>query len=60
MGIWSKNREEWLIVDLVCCLFGITLIPLYDIFGEENLIHCLEMSEISTMFISKENTIKLE
>jgi len=36
-------------------LFGITLVPLYDVFGPDILTYCLEHSEITTLFISKEN-----
>jgi long-chain acyl-CoA synthetase len=33
VGIYAKNRMEWLYTDLACTLFGITSIPLYDTLG---------------------------
>jgi long-chain acyl-CoA synthetase len=33
IGIYAKNRTEWLITDLACILFGITSVPLYDTLG---------------------------
>lgn len=29
LGIFSKNRVEWMFLDLVCILYGYTLIPMY-------------------------------
>ena len=33
VGIYSKNRLEWLLTDFACVLFGLTSIPLYDTLG---------------------------
>lgn len=57
VGIFSKNRYEWVLTDLACMIFGFTVIPLYDTLGIENLTYCLEHSGISTLFVSS-GTIK--
>ena len=57
VGIFSKNRYEWLIADMACMLYGLTLVPLYDTLGIENLTYCLEHSGITTLFITS-GTIK--
>ncbi len=38
VGIFSKNREEWAITDVANCLYGFTIIPLYDTLGIKNNI----------------------
>lgn len=54
VGIFAKNRYEWMVADLACCIFGITMVPLYETLGVENLSYCLNHSEITTCFISSE------
>ena len=44
IGIYSKNRLEWLITDFACTLFGLTSVPLYDTLGLENLTYCLKQT----------------
>ena len=34
VGIFSRNRPEWTIVDIACILYGLTTIPLYDTLGD--------------------------
>jgi long-chain acyl-CoA synthetase len=57
IGIYSKNRFEWLVSDWACIIFGLTTVPLYDTLGIDNLSFCLNQTEISTMFASL-STIK--
>jgi long-chain acyl-CoA synthetase len=33
IGIYAKNREEWLILDVANMLYGFTMVPLYDTLG---------------------------
>ena len=33
IGIFSKNRYEWLVADVACMLYGFTIVPLYDTLG---------------------------
>lgn len=57
VGIFSKNRYEWLVADMACMLYGLTIVPLYDTLGIENLTYCLEHSGIRTLFVTAD-TIK--
>jgi long-chain acyl-CoA synthetase len=41
IGIFSKNRYEWVVADLACVLYGLTIVPLYDTLGIDNLTYCL-------------------
>ena len=57
VGIFSKNRYEWVVADLACVLYGLTIVPLYDTLGIDNLTYCLEHSGITTLFVTA-GTIK--
>lgn len=52
IGIFSKNREEWLILDIANTLYGNTMIPLYDTLGLESIPYILEQTQVGTLFIS--------
>jgi long-chain acyl-CoA synthetase len=58
IGIHSKNRLEWMMTDWSCVLFGLTSIPLYDTLGIENISYCLNQTEMTTTFVSKD-TLKI-
>lgn len=34
-GIYAKSSFEYLLFDVACCLFNITIIPIYDTLGAE-------------------------
>jgi long-chain acyl-CoA synthetase len=44
MGIFSKNRPEWLIQDCANFLYGFAMVPLYDTLGPENISYCIDHS----------------
>ena len=52
VGIFSKNRWEWIVADIACILYGLTIIPLYDTLGVDNLTYCLDHSEIKSCFVT--------
>ena len=58
VGIYAKNRIEWLLTDFACTLFGLTSVPLYDTLGIENLNYCLNQTEMTTLFLT-EATLKI-
>lgn len=41
MGIFSKNRSEWIIQDIANYLYGFAMVPLYDTLGPENISYCI-------------------
>ena len=59
IGVFSRNRLEWFILDWACILFGMVLTPLYDTLGKENLGHCINESGITTMFLSAKTAAEL-
>jgi len=59
IGIYSKNREEWLITDIACWYCSVTCVPLYDTLGEESIAWIFEQTELSTVFTTASNIGKL-
>ncbi len=59
LGIYSKNREEWVITDFACWMMSITSVPLYDTLGEESISWTFEQTELATIFLSVQGIAKL-
>ena len=59
VGIFAKNREEWVEVDIACVFQGITTIPIYDTLGREAMKFVFEQTNLQTVFCSGENIKKL-
>jgi long-chain acyl-CoA synthetase len=51
VAIWSINRPEWLIIDIVCCVFGFISVPLYDTLGPSACEYVLNHSESKYLFV---------
>ena len=41
IGVFSKNREEWLLLEYANVLQGNTMVPLYDTLGLESIPYIL-------------------
>lgn len=41
VGVFSKNREEWMLLEYANFLYGNTMIPLYDTLGPESIPYVL-------------------
>lgn len=50
--IYSKNREEWIDLDLTASLFGFTVIPIYDTLGMDSVEFIFKQTNASTCFCS--------
>lgn len=59
VGIYSKNREEWLQVDYASVLYGFCLIPLYDTLGPDVVEYIHNQSKFSTIFCATNYLDKL-
>jgi long-subunit acyl-CoA synthetase (AMP-forming) len=55
LGLFSKNRSEWAIMDAAACYGNITTVPLYDTIGKEYIAHIIQDTQLSTIAISIEN-----
>ncbi|PWA01884.1 hypothetical protein BB558_002014 [Smittium angustum] len=49
IGIFSKNRIEWLLTDYGCLSIDTCAIPLYDTLGIESVEHIVVESDLSTI-----------
>lgn len=52
VGIFSKNRPEWTIVDVGCVMYNIVTVPIYDTLGDENISFVLNHSNLTTCFVN--------
>lgn len=59
LGVYSKNRAEYIIADLAGILYDLTSVPVYDTLGAEALDYILEQTKMSTLLCTKENVQKL-
>lgn len=37
MGIFGKNREEWVVINLACMRNSVTIVPFFDSLGQDAL-----------------------
>ena len=54
VGIFSKNREEYLECEIACMLYGLTSVAFYDTLGLESLEFILKQTNLITMMVSRE------
>ena len=49
MGIFSKNREEWGVVDIACLRSDVTIVPFFDSLGPAALTFVINQTQLTTM-----------
>eukprot|EP00921_Rhytidocystis_pertsovi_P017397 GHVQ01027372.1.p1 GENE.GHVQ01027372.1~~GHVQ01027372.1.p1 ORF type:complete len:647 (+),score=60.20 GHVQ01027372.1:371-2311(+) len=59
IGINSKNREEWTIMDIASNAFGITSVPLYDTLGDEAAEFIISTTRLQTICADSDCVDKL-
>ena len=59
VGIFTKNRYEWVIVEQACNAYSGVVVPLYDTLGEDAVTYVLNQTGLSTVFCSSDETPKL-
>ncbi|CAK71979.1 unnamed protein product (macronuclear) [Paramecium tetraurelia] len=59
IGIFAKNRREWMILDWANIIYGYTMVPFYDTLGPESIPFILDQTNIETMLISADATKSL-
>lgn len=63
LGLYSKNREEWVVADLAAIRSSVTVAPLFDSLGPSALAYAINEAELATLCIEKhqiDNLIKLK
>ncbi|XP_033852342.3 long-chain-fatty-acid--CoA ligase 1 [Acipenser ruthenus] len=53
IGVFAQNRPEWVVAELACYTYSMTVVPLYDTLGEEAMVHILNIAEISMVICDK-------
>ena len=53
VGIYSRNREEWLTLDIANILYGAVVVPLYDTLGPETISYVIGHSGVENLFLEK-------
>ncbi|KRX04925.1 hypothetical protein PPERSA_06559 [Pseudocohnilembus persalinus] len=53
VGIYSKNREEWMVLDYANALYRATMVPLYDTLGPDTIGYVIGHANIEVLFIEK-------
>jgi len=59
VGIYSKNREEWILVEQACYAFSFVIVSFYDTLGEDAVEYICNHSETKIVVCSKENTPRM-
>lgn len=52
VAVLSVNTREWILLDLACAIYGLTLVPIYDTLGKEAMEVMFEETELPTIFLS--------
>jgi len=53
-GVYSKNREEYVITDFAAILYGLTSVPIYDTLGIQAMEFILDQTKITTIAAAPE------
>ena len=59
MGIYSRNREEWLVGSFGCQMDSIVIVTLYDTLGINSIEYILNQTELTTIMAETKNFEKI-
>ena len=59
LGIYSKNREEWLISDIASHMNSIIITPIYDTLGDDVISYILHETQMTTVAMESATLAKL-
>ena len=51
-GIYAKNSIEYLVMDVACIFYGITVVPIYDTLGEEATQFAFNQTKMETCVLT--------
>ena len=55
IGVYSKNCEQYFILDICASLYGFTLVPIYDALEPDIISYILQQTGLTTIFCSKDH-----
>ncbi|XP_077999355.1 long-chain-fatty-acid--CoA ligase 5-like isoform X2 [Glandiceps talaboti] len=53
LGIYSKNRPEWVITEQACNMYSMVVIPLYDTLGPDACSYIMNQADIQYVVVEK-------
>jgi len=59
VGVYAKNSIEYLISDLACAIYGITIVPIYDTLGEEATLFAFNQTKMATCIVTANHVDKI-
>ena len=59
VGIYAKNRAEWMLTDLACSFQSITSVPLYDTLQSDSLDFIVEQTHMRGLACSDKSTANI-
>eukprot|EP00826_Nyctotherus_ovalis_P009887 TRINITY_DN1261_c0_g1_i9.p1 TRINITY_DN1261_c0_g1~~TRINITY_DN1261_c0_g1_i9.p1 ORF type:complete len:583 (-),score=180.63 TRINITY_DN1261_c0_g1_i9:122-1870(-) len=59
VGLFSKNRLEWIVTDIACWMTSVTSFPFYATLGEDGICHIVDQGEFATIFLSADGINKI-
>ncbi|XP_070545515.1 long-chain-fatty-acid--CoA ligase 5-like isoform X2 [Ptychodera flava] len=58
IGVYSKNRTEWVVAEQACNMFSMVVVPLYDTLGPDACTHIINRTEIQYVVVEQAKQIK--
>ncbi|XP_078269628.1 long-chain-fatty-acid--CoA ligase 5 [Rhinoraja longicauda] len=55
IGIFAQNRPEWIISELACYTYSMSVIPLYDTLGADAMVYIINRAELSIVICDNLN-----
>jgi long-chain acyl-CoA synthetase len=52
LGIWSLNRPEWFISEMICNYYNLVSVPLYETLGPDAVEYVMNHAEIKVAVVS--------
>lgn len=59
MGIYSRNRQEWMITDIASHMNSVSLVTLYDTLGDSTIEFILSETGLTSIVMETRNLMKL-
>eukprot|EP00826_Nyctotherus_ovalis_P050120 TRINITY_DN610_c0_g5_i4.p1 TRINITY_DN610_c0_g5~~TRINITY_DN610_c0_g5_i4.p1 ORF type:complete len:575 (+),score=149.75 TRINITY_DN610_c0_g5_i4:484-2208(+) len=59
IGIFSKNRLEWVLTDMACWMTSTTSVPFFEALGEDGICHVADEAQFTTIFLSIDGIWKI-
>eukprot|EP00824_Muranothrix_gubernata_P001108 TRINITY_DN11333_c0_g1_i1.p1 TRINITY_DN11333_c0_g1~~TRINITY_DN11333_c0_g1_i1.p1 ORF type:complete len:664 (+),score=127.87 TRINITY_DN11333_c0_g1_i1:3-1994(+) len=59
IGIFSGNREEWMLTDLACLLYDLVTVPLYDTLGPDSVSYIVSHASLEVVVTQADKLSKI-